>query len=262
MNIGTAKPTADQLARVTHHFINTHTIHETYNAARYGDEALAKIELLFRRYDTLVLCGGSGLYIKAVCEGFDSIPEIAPEIRSELNEHYKNDGLVWLQEKMKQLDPGYFAIVDPQNPQRMIRALEVVIATGVSIRDFQNKSNIERSFNSIKIGLNIDREELYRRINDRMDRMIEQGLFDEARELYPYKDHNALQTVGYQEVFDYFDGRYDRGEAVRLLKQNSRRYAKRQLTWFQRDVGITWFDPSNADKILAWIEDQVQVNKT
>jgi tRNA dimethylallyltransferase len=260
MNIGTAKPSTKQLAQVPHHFINTHSIHETFNASRFGDEALVKMELLFQRHDTLVLCGGSGLYVKAVCDGFDAIPEIPPEIRHELNEQYQNQGLTWLQEKMKQLDPGYFSMIDQQNPQRLIRALEVVIGTGMSIRDFQTRKNTVRPFNSIKVGLNIERGELYRRIDDRMDRMIEEGLFEEARELYPFKDLNALQTVGYQEIFGYFEGRYDRGEAIRLLKQNSRRYAKRQLTWFQKDKEIKWFDPSDVEKIFDWLEEQVQIN--
>jgi tRNA dimethylallyltransferase len=262
MNIGTAKPNKEQLAQVPHHFIDTHSIHETFNASRYADEALAKIELLFQRYNTLVLCGGSGLYVKAVCEGFDAIPEVPPEIRQELNEQYHNYGLTWLQEKMKQLDPGNFGMIDQQNPQRLIRALEVVIGTGMSIRDFQHRKSIGRPFNSVKVGLNIDRQALYRRIDDRMDRMIEQGLFEEARELYPFKDLNALQTVGYQEIFGYFDGRYDRSEAVRLLKQNSRRYAKRQLTWFQKDKEIKWFDPSDVEKIFDWLEEQIQTNNT
>lgn len=257
MNIGTAKPSAEELATIPHHFIDTHSIHEIYNAAQYGEDALVEIEQLFKSRDEVVLCGGSGLYVKAVCEGFDDIPDVPAEIRDELNEQYSKNGLIWLQEKMNELDPDYFAVLDQQNPQRLIRALEVIIGTGMSIWEFQNKKKVERPFNIIKVGLSMDRDKLYQRINARMDKMIEEGLFDEARRLYPYKNLNALQTVGYQEIFDYFDGKYDREEAIRLLKQNSRRYAKRQLTWFQKDKEVKWFDANDVDAIIHWLTDRI-----
>lgn len=249
MNIGTAKPTTEELSLVKHYFINTHSITETYNAAQYGDDALMRIEQLFEQYTHLILCGGSGLYIKAVCEGFDDIPDVPQEIRDELNTQYQTNGLNWLQEKMKELDPVYYENIDQQNPQRLMRALEVKIGTGLSISSFQKRKNASRPFNIVKIGLNTNREALYERINNRMDKMIEAGLFEEARQLYPFKNHNALQTVGYQEIFGYFDGKYDREEAIRLLKQNSRRYAKRQLTWFMRDKTIQWFDAADVESI-------------
>ncbi len=249
MNIGTAKPTTEELALVKHYFINTHSITETYNAAQYGEDALMKIEQLFEQYTHLILCGGSGLYIKAVCEGFDDIPDVPQEIREELNTQYQTNGLNWLQEKMKELDPVYYENIDQQNPQRLMRALEVKIGTGLSISSFQKRKNASRPFNIVKIGLNINREALYERINNRMDKMIEAGLFEEAQQLYPFKNHNALQTVGYQEIFGYFDGKYDREEAIRLLKQNSRRYAKRQLTWFMKDKTIQWFDAADVESI-------------
>ncbi|HEX5169186.1 MAG TPA: tRNA (adenosine(37)-N6)-dimethylallyltransferase MiaA [Cyclobacteriaceae bacterium] len=257
MNIGTARPSPDELALVPHHFIGSQSISSAYNAAQYGEEALAKIEQLFTLHDQLILCGGSGLYVKAICDGFDDIPDVSAEIRKGLNEQYEKNGLIWLQEKMKELDPKHFVQIDQQNPQRLIRALEVILGTGASISTFQNKSTATRPFNIIKIGLSMDREKLYNRINARMDRMIERGLFEEARQLYPFKNYNALRTVGYQEIFDYFDGRYDRDEAVRLLKQNSRRYAKRQLTWFQKDKSIKWFDVNEVDGLIPWIKDQI-----
>jgi len=250
MNIGTAKPSADELSRVPHYFINTRSVAEDYNAAQYGEDALAMIGQLFKNHDHLILCGGSGLYIKAVCEGFDDIPEIPSEIREDLNTQYKENGLTWLREKMMELDADHYKNIDQQNPQRLIRALEVKIGTGMSISSFQNKKQAPRPFNIIKIGLTMDREKLYDRINTRMDKMIEEGLFEEARQLYPYKNQNALQTVGYQEIFGYFDGKYDKEEAIRLLKQNSRRYAKRQLTWFMRDKTTQWFDANDVDGII------------
>ena len=249
MNIGTAKPTAEELSLIKHYFINTHSITETYNAAQYGEEALVKMEELFEQYPHLILCGGSGLYVKAVCEGFDDIPDVPQEIRDELNTQYHKNGLTWLQEKMKELDPVYYENIDQQNPQRLMRALEVKIGTGLSISSFQKRKSASRPFNIFKIGLNLNREELYERINSRMDKMIENGLFEEARQLYPFKNHNALQTVGYKEIFDYFDGKYGKEEAIRLLKQNSRRYAKRQLTWFMKDKTIQWFNATDIESI-------------
>jgi tRNA dimethylallyltransferase len=254
MSIGTAKPSVEEQVLVPHHFIDTHSIREPYNAAQYGRDALEKIAVLFKRYDNLILCGGSGLYIKAVCEGFDDIPDVAQGIREDLNAHYKKNGLSWLQNKMKELDPDHYSSIDQQNPQRLMRALEVIISTGLSIRSFQSKKSDPRPFNIIKIGLTMERGALYARINNRIDDMISAGLFEEAQQLYPYKHYNALQTVGYQEIFDYIDGMYDKSEATRLLKQNSRRYAKRQLTWFMRDKSIQWFDPDEVDGIVEYLD--------
>jgi tRNA dimethylallyltransferase len=243
MNIGTAKPTEAELARVKHYYINSHSIENAYDAAQYGREALQLIKSLFEKCDTLILCGGSGLYIKAVCEGFDDIPDVSAEIRDELTLRYSQFGLSWLQNKMKLLDPDHFENIDQQNPQRLMRALEVKIGTGKSIAAFRGNNKLVHDFRIIKIGLELPRALLYERIDERMDKMIAEGLFDEAKKLYPFKNYNALQTVGYQEIFDFLDGKYDGDEAVRLLKRNTRHYAKRQITWFKKDSEIEWGSP-------------------
>jgi tRNA dimethylallyltransferase len=245
MTIGTAKPTVEDLAIVRHHFIDSHSILQKYDAAQFGEDAIMKVYDLFQLYDTVVVCGGSGLYIKALLEGFDDIPEVPEEIREMVAEKYKAGGLPWLQQEVQKFDPEYYSVADQQNPARLSRALEVVLATGSSITSFQKKQKRVLPFQVIKIGLDMERKELYRRIDERMDAMIQAGLFEEVEKLYPYREHNALQTVGYQEIFDFLEGKYDRNEAIRLLKRNSRRYAKRQLTWFKRDEEIRWF--SNAD---------------
>lgn len=255
MAIGTAKPSPLELAEVKHHFIDSHSIHDSPDAASFAEAALDTINKLFKEHDFVVMCGGSGLYIRAVLDGFDDIPDIAPEVREEIQAGYQASGLAWLQEKMRTLDPEHYERLDQQNPQRLMRALEVRIGTGQSIASFQNKKAPRvHDFNVIMIGLDLPREELFERINHRMEIMISDGLFEEARELYPWKHLNALQTVGYQEIFGYFDGLYDREEAIRLLKRNSRRYAKRQLTWFRRDERINWFSPHDVDAIIAFIQ--------
>ena len=254
MDIGTAKPTANELKQVKHHFINHLSIHDAYNIAVYEKEALALIDALFLKKSLLILTGGSGLYIKAVCEGIDDIPPVDLRVRQDLNKLLKEKGIGHLSANLKKYDPDYYRKVDLNNPQRVIRALEVCLATGEAYSTFLQGKRQKRPFEIIKIGLNLNRELLYERINLRMDQMLSAGLFDEARELYPFRALNALQTVGYKEIFDYLDGLYDREEAIRLLKRNSRRYAKRQLTWFNRDPSITWFSPFEADKILAYVE--------
>lgn len=254
MTIGTAKPTVDEMAAVRHHFIDSHSIKQKYDAAQFGQDALAKVYELFERSDTVVVCGGSGLYVRALLEGFDDIPEVPDEIRDEIAERYQKHGLSWLQQELKKRDPICFDRVDQQNPARLSRALEVVWATGKSITSFQKKQKRVLPFTVIKIGLELERQELYRRIDERMDKMIEAGLFEEAEKLYPYREHNALQTVGYREIFDSMEGKYDREEAIRLLKRNSRRYAKRQLTWFKRDGEITWFSNAQAQDLIGFFD--------
>jgi tRNA dimethylallyltransferase len=254
MNIGTAKPSNLEMAEIPHYFINSHTIHEDYDAASYSRDATDLINKLFAEKDHLVLCGGSGLYIRAVCEGFDDIPEIDENIREDLLVGYNKHGLPWLQEKMQILDPEHLAEIDSQNPHRLIRALEVRIGTGKSIAFFRKEKKLSHEFDIVKAGLELPRQELYRRIDDRVDEMVAAGLFKEAENLYPLRFRNALQTVGYQEIFDYMDGKYDYAEAVRLLKRNSRRYAKRQLTWFKKDPDIQWFHPGEAGKIVALVK--------
>jgi tRNA dimethylallyltransferase len=253
LTIGTAKPAKAELAKIKHHFIDSHSIKESYDAAQFGEDALRIIETLFLSKDYVVVCGGSGLYIKAICEGFDDIPEIPEEIRSSLVQEYEQHGLSWLQHKMQTLDPAHYAVMDQRNPHRLIRALEVVIGTGTSISAFQKKSKRDHGFEILKIGLELPRDILYQRIDARMDKMIHEGLFEEAKNLYTFREKNALQTVGYQEIFDYMDGKYDYEEAVRLLKRNSRRYAKRQLTWFKRDPEMVWFNSPD----VASIEDHL-----
>jgi tRNA dimethylallyltransferase len=256
MTIGTAKPSSAERSQVPHYFIDTHSISDDYDAARYGDEALAVINELFLNKNTVILCGGSGLYIKAVCEGFDEIPEVPEEIRNDLIKNYTVHGVGWLQEKMRQLDPEYFETTDQKNPHRLIRALEVKIYSGRSIASFRKNEKRQHAFDVVKIGLELPREELYKRIDERVDQMIADGLFEEARNLYPMRNHNALQTVGYQEIFDFIDNKYDLAECVRLLKRNSRRYAKRQLTWFKKDKEFTWFNPGDVRAIIHHIKNQ------
>lgn len=254
LTIGTAKPNEAELREVPHHFIDSHSIADDYDAARFGEEALLKIYSLFERYDYVVVCGGSGLYIKALLEGFDDIPEVPDEIRDQLIEEFENKGMLWLQNRMRELDPEHFKKIDQKNPMRLMRALEVKLATGKSISEFQKQTTKELPFKVIRIGVEVERARLYERIDKRMDDMIAQGLFEEAKGLYAYRHKNALQTVGYQEIFGLIEGQYDREEAVRLLKRNSRRYAKRQLTWFKRDEQIRWFKPDDVSSIMEYIQ--------
>lgn len=255
MTIGTAKPSPDELGEVPHYFIDSASVVEDYDAARYATEALAVIEDLLRKKDQVILCGGSGLYIKGVCEGFDEIPPVSDEIRNHLVEQYKAEGLPRLQEQLREKDPEAFHSIDSQNPHRVIRALEVKLSSGQSILSFRKNERKERNFAIVKVGLELPREALYARIDKRMDDMIAAGLFDEARRLYPLRHKNALQTVGYQEIFAYMENAYDREECIRLLKRNSRRYAKRQLTWFKKDPEFRWFRPEEVREIVGYVGD-------
>jgi tRNA dimethylallyltransferase len=252
MQIGTAKPSAEELSAVPHHFINTKSIHDEYNAGRFERDALGVITALFGKKDDLVMVGGSGLYIRAVCEGFDDLPEVPEGLREQIMSEYKEHGIAWLQKQVEEVDPDFFAQVDKTNPHRLVRALELNYGSGSSVSTFRQKNKPERPFEILKIGLELERTALYERIDRRMDNMIAAGLFDEAKQFYPFKDLNALQTVGYQEAFDYFDGLYDQAEAIRLMKRNSRRFAKRQLTWFKRDRSIQWFHPDQWAEIIQF----------
>ncbi|WP_424961821.1 tRNA (adenosine(37)-N6)-dimethylallyltransferase MiaA [Ekhidna sp.] len=254
MTIGTAKPSEEELKAVIHHFINSHAITEMYSAGEYGRDAVKKIEELHKRHDTVIAVGGSTLYLKAIWDGFDEMPEIDPSIREKLNVEFKEKGLGSLLEELKLADPIYYEQVDKKNGQRIIRALEVIRGSGKPFSSFRQKQTEEMPYDHLKIGLNVEREVLFDRINQRMDLMIEQGLFEEAEGLYQYRDHNALQTVGYTEIFGYMDGEYDREEAIRLLKRNSRRYAKRQLTWFRKYEDIHWVEPGQTDEVKSLIE--------
>ena len=250
LEIGTAKPTLAELNRVEHHFINIKSIEEEYDAGKFGEEARIKIDELFEKLDVLILCGGSGLYIKSLLEGFDEMPEIPSGMREAIIEEYQQKGLGWLQKELQQLDEEYFDQIDKQNPHRLIRGIEINRASGKNVNEFRIKLKRELPFEVIRVGLELPKEELYQRIDNRMDAMIANGLFEEAKRFYLKKELNALQTVGYQEIFGYLDGEYDREEAIRLLKRNSRHYAKRQLTWFKKDKEIKWMQPAGALQLL------------
>jgi tRNA dimethylallyltransferase len=243
LNIGVAKPSASELSAVHHYFINSHSIQETVSAADFETYALNAIENIFSKNDIALMVGGTGLYIKAFAEGMDEIPAIEPGIRDMIITGFNNNGIQWLQQQVKEHDPGYFRNAEIENPQRMMRALEVKLSTGRSITAFQSKKKKQRAFNIISIGLELQREILYQRINTRVDKMMEAGLLEEAGSLLPYKQLNALQTVGYRELFDHFEGRISLERAVELIKQNTRNYAKRQMTWFKRDASVNWLPP-------------------
>lgn len=254
MNVGTAKPSAAELATVPHYCVDTHSVAEEYDAAAYAEDALKVIQRLFLDHDHVVLCGGSGLYIRAVCEGLDEMPEVPRQVRENLAENYRQFGLAWLQDRLRELDPEAYASIDSKNPQRLMRALEVRMHSGRSILSFRSNKRREHDFCIIKIGLDLPRQELYKRIDARMDAMVAAGLFEEAARLYPLRHYHALQTVGYQEIFGYLEHQYDREECIRLLKRNSRRYAKRQLTWFRKDEEFRWFRPDTPEAIIQYIE--------
>jgi tRNA dimethylallyltransferase len=262
LEIGTAKPSATALREVPHNFINSHSITDQYDAAEFADDALKVIDQLFIDHDAAVMCGGSGLYIKGVTEGFDDIPEVDEQIREDLIKNYEVNGLDWLQQQMTIHDPAYFENIDQQNPHRLIRALEVKLGTGKSLQEFFVKKSPSRDFQVLKIGLELPREILYERIDTRMDHMIADGLFEEAKQVFEFRSHQALQTVGYKEIFDYMDGLYDREEAIRLLKRNSRRYAKRQMTWFKKDKEFVWFDARAIDEIVSFAETKTRMTNT
>lgn len=253
LTIGTAKPDSEELAEIPHHFINTHSISEEYNAGKFEQEASATIDELFLKFDYLILVGGSGLYINAVCDGFDAIPAVDEDIRMQLIDVYKQQGISSLQKQLQELDPTHYAAIDLNNPQRLMRALEICISTGKPYSSFRKGAGKKRKYHIMKIGLNVERELLYDRINARVDEMIDAGLLNEVRELVPYKHFNALQTVGYKELFDYLDDKCTLKRAVELIKQNTRNFAKRQLTWFRRDSEINWFRPEDIQSAIEFI---------
>ncbi|MBS4071939.1 MAG: tRNA (adenosine(37)-N6)-dimethylallyltransferase MiaA [Algoriphagus sp.] len=257
MTLGTAKPSPAELAEVPHHLINSLSIEEDYDVRKFEQDAISILDQLYQTHQVVIMTGGSGLFADTVVKGLDDIPDVDPEIRQEIIKEFEEKGLEWLQQEVEKVDPEYFELVDRQNPQRLMRALEVGRGTGLKFSSFRVKKKVERPFKTIKIGLYRDREELYQRIDLRMEQMIEAGLFDEADALFGKRKLNALQTVGYSEIFGYLEGKYDREEAVRLLKRNSRRYAKRQLTWFRRDPEIQWFQPAQENEMIALIEAQM-----
>ncbi len=249
LNIGVAKPSPAELGAVPHYFIDSHSIRETVNAASFETLALQWTADIFRESDTAVMVGGTGLYIKAFTDGLDEIPPTDPAIRERLQLAYGEQGIGWLQEEVGRYDPAFFAEGEILNPRRLLRALEVRLSTGRSILSYRSGQPQQRPFNIRKIGLDLPKEELHRRIHDRVDEMMIQGLTEEVRGLLPYRTHNALQTVGYREIFDYLDGKCTLDAAVANIKTNTRRYAKRQLTWFRKDPTIEWVNPGEISYI-------------
>jgi tRNA dimethylallyltransferase len=253
LTIGTAVPEPWQLKEVPHHFIHTHSIFDYYNASKFEFEVLEKLQELFQQYDHVLMTGGSGLYVDAVCKGIDDLPPVEMDIRNQLWQEFEEQGLAFIRQKLKSLDPAYYKKVDLKNHKRMLKALEVTLQTGKPYSSFLTKPHKNRPFSIVKIGLNRDRAELHERINIRVDKMMETGLLDEARAWYEHKQLNALNTVGYRELFNYFDGKTSLEEAVELIKRNSRRYARKQISWFSRDPEMAWFHPDEEEKIIAHI---------
>lgn len=249
MNIGTAKPTLSEMDGIKHHFIDSHSVEETYTAGRFETDALACISEIHERGKTPIMVGGSGLYIKAVLEGLDDLPS-SSELRKTLNQVFEEKGLAYLQDKLKELDPSYFEQIDQKNPMRIIRAIELITLTGKQMSDLYSKKSKSRDFQPIIIGLNKDREKLYSDIDNRTDIMINTGLVEEVKKLQNYKNHQALKSVGYRELMDYFDEKIDLERAIELIKRNSRRYAKRQITWINSIPDLQWFEPKARIEIL------------
>lgn len=258
LKIGTAAPTPEQLDRVRHYFVGTLRLTDYYSAAQFEAEALGKLEELFKQNPVEVMTGGSMMYVDAVCKGIDDIPTVDKETRDLLLRRYETEGLEQLCAELKLLDPEYYKIVDRKNHKRVIHALEICYMTGKTYTSFRTRSKKERPFHILKIGLFRDREELYDRINRRVDMMMEQGLLEEARAVYPYRQLNSLNTVGYKELFNYFDGTWTLPFAIEKIKQNSRIYSRKQMTWFKRDSDITWFHPDEPDMVFAFLDQKLQ----
>jgi tRNA dimethylallyltransferase len=258
MCIGTAVPTKSELEEVKHHFIQNLSIKDEYTVGEFEKDALTSIEALHQKNNVAIMVGGSGLYIDAVCKGLDDFPKIQPEVRTSLNERLVHEGIKSLEQELVSLDPDYHKIVDKSNPHRIIRALEVCLSSGKPYSSFRNKQKKKRAFNTVKIILNRDREMLYQRINLRVNQMMEEGLLEEARALYKFKDLNALQTVGYKELFTYLEGERSLENAVDEIKKNTRRYAKRQMTWFRRDPDTVFFNPDDETDIKKYLQEQIK----
>ena len=253
MAIGTAQPSREQMARVEHHLVDCLDVSEEFNCGAYERVALERLAELFEKHDTVVAVGGSGLYIKALCEGMDNLPDAEPALREELLRRLETEGLESLVVQLRELDEVYYNEVDRCNPQRVLRAVEVCLTTGQSYSSLRKGGTKKRDFEIVKVGLDYPREELYDRINRRVDIMMTEGLEAEARAMLPHRHLNALQTVGFSELFDYFDGTITKDEAVELIKRNSRRYAKRQMTWFRRDKEIRWFTKPNPAEVIDYL---------
>jgi tRNA dimethylallyltransferase len=253
LKIGTAVPSPDELAEVKHHFIQSISIHDYYNASKYEDDVNLLLKELFVKYDRVILCGGSGLYIDAVCKGIDYLPEIDLNVRNKIQQQFDNEGIESLLEDLLKLDPDSFNKIDLDNPKRVQKALEISIITGKPYSSFLTSPDKKRSYNIKKIVLDMNREELYKRINSRVIKMMDNGLLDEVRELYPLKKINALNTVGYKELFDYLDKKTSLEEAINKIQSNTRKYARKQLTWFRKDNNTKWFHPAQVEMIMEHI---------
>lgn len=259
MEIGTAKPSIEELAQVKHHFINSHSIAHLFSTGDFEIEGLKTLNEIFSQHDVAIMVGGSGLYVNAICNGLDEMPNIDLNIRALLNEQFATEGLISIQDQLKTVDPEYFEKVDQNNPQRMIRGLEVFLSTGQKLSSMLSSTKKTRNFNILKIGLNTDRAVLYDRINQRVDLMIKNGLIEEVIGLKDFRHLNALNTVGYSEVFKYLDHEISLEEAIDAIKQNTRRFAKRQLTWFRKDEEINWFEPNEFDRINQLISSKINI---
>ena len=257
MAIGTAVPSKDELEQIPHHFIQNKSIYESYSVGDFERDGLAFLTEYFEHNSTCVMVGGSGLYEKAITVGFDEFPDVDPKIREELNQELDQFGIEKLQEELKLNDPKYFEEVDIHNKQRVIRALEIFRGTGKPFSSFRQKNTNKRPFHIIKIGLELPREEMYHRINQRVDIMVNEGLIEEARSLYPLKHLNALQTVGYRELFEYFDGNFTLEFAIEEIKKNTRRFAKRQMTWFKKDEEVKWFSPLDKEEVIHHLNNSI-----
>ncbi len=260
--IGTAAPTVQQLSAVPHHFVGNLSLNDEYNVSRFEQDVLALLKDKFRKLDIMVMTGGSGLYIDAVCKGIDRLPDPDPQLRKTLEEKYEQQGIGALQEQLKSLDPEYYALVDLQNYKRLLRAIEVCLQTGHKYSELRLNKPQKRDFNILKIGLNLPREQLFGRINRRTEIMLSGGWPEEARSVLPYRHKNALNTVGYKELFAYFDKKLTWEEAVEKIKTNTRRYAKRQLTWFRKDKEIHWFSPEDVEAILQFVKEIPEVSSS
>ncbi len=258
LKTGTAAPTPEQQERVHHHFVGILKLSDYYSAAQYADEVLTLLDTLYQKQDVALMTGGSMMYIDAVCLGMDDIPTIDVDTRAKMWQHYDEVGLEGIQRELKLLDPDYYAIVDLKNHKRIIHALEVCYMTGKPFSSFRQRKQTERPFRIIKVGLNRERSELFNRINLRVEQMMQEGMLEEAKKVYPFRDLNSLNTVGYKELFKYLDGEWTLEEAVEKIKRNTRIYAKKQLTWFKKDMSIRWFHPDQRTDIISYINAQLK----
>jgi len=257
LKIGTAPPSTEELNKIQHYFVHILSVSDYYNVSRFENDVISKLKELFQTYKLVIMVGGSGLYIDAICKGIDDMPDYEPELRNELLNMLNNNGIEWLRAMLKKLDPDTYHKIDLKNKNRIFRAVEVCLQTGKPYSQFLKNTKKTRFFNILKIALNRNREELYQLINNRVDKMIEQGLIEEAKELYKYRNLTPLKTVGYKELFDYFENKHNLDETIELIKINTRKYARKQLTWFRRDKEFKWFHPDEKQLIIKYIENNI-----